>query len=122
MKQAITNLSRAFVAVLLFVTFGPVNAQQELFTGTEAMIPMRDGVRLNTRVYVPTSTAEKFPILLLRTPYGIGNLSSAQLAAALPELAADGYRRPARHSRTIQVGRSVCHAKTAARSEGQKRD
>src|SRR5687768_2736295 len=91
MKQAITNLSRAFVAVLLFVTFGPVNAQQELFTGTEAMIPMRDGVRLNTRVYVPTRTAEKFPILLLRTPYGIGNLSSAQLAAALPELAADGY-------------------------------
>ena len=52
---------------------------------------MRDGVRLHTRVYTPTGTAEKLPILLLRTPYGIGDLSSAQLAAALPELTADAY-------------------------------
>ena len=90
MKHTTTNLTRAFVAVLLFVTFGPVNAQQEALTRTDAMIPMRDGVRLNTHVYIPSRT-EKLPILLLRTPYGIGDLSSAQLAAALPELTTDGY-------------------------------
>jgi len=61
------------------------------FDKTEAMIPMRDGVRLHTRLYTPIGAAEKLPILLLRTPYGIGDLSSAQLAAALPELTADGY-------------------------------
>jgi putative CocE/NonD family hydrolase len=61
------------------------------FDKTEAMIPMRDGVRLHTRLFTPTGAAEKLPILLLRTPYGIGDLSSAQLAAALPELTADGY-------------------------------
>lgn len=50
------------------------------------MIPMRDGVKLYTQVYTPTRTTEAVPILLLRTPYGIGNLSSEQLAAALAEL------------------------------------
>ena len=93
MRHAIRNLSRAFIAVLLFTTFAPVNAQDEqpLFNRTEAMIAMRDGVRLHTRVYAPSRATEKLPILLLRTPYGIGDLSSAQLAAALPELTADGY-------------------------------
>jgi putative CocE/NonD family hydrolase len=85
---------RAVTVLIFLATIAPLNAQppsDAIFNPTEAMIPMRDGVRLHTRVYVPTSTAEKFPILLLRTPYGIGNLSSAQLAAALPELAAEGY-------------------------------
>lgn len=38
------------------------------------MIPMRDGVKLYTSVYVPysSSTDEKFPIILLRTPYSAG--------------------------------------------------
>ena len=35
-------------------------------------IPMRDGVKLHTTVYSPVRTDEKFPILLLRTPYGTG--------------------------------------------------
>ena len=78
---------RALLVLIFFATFAPLNAQppsDAIFTVTEAMIPMRDGVRLHTRVYVPTGTAEKFPMLLLRTPYGIGNLSPAQLAAAVP--------------------------------------
>lgn len=50
------------------------------------MIPMRDGVKLYTQIYTPTSTAERYPILFLRTPYGIGNATSEQLAAALSEL------------------------------------
>lgn len=61
------------------------------YTRTEAMIPMRDGVRLYTQVYVPTQSAEPIPILLLRTPYGIGQFTPERLAAAMPELAADGY-------------------------------
>src|SRR4030095_58292 len=71
-----------------------LNAQQpapDPYTRTDAMIAMRDGVRLNTHIYVPTRSTEKFPILLLRTPYGIGNTTPAQIAAALPELTADGY-------------------------------
>ena len=61
------------------------------YTRTEAMIPVRDGVRLYTQVYAPTQTPERLPILLLRTPYGIGQFAPERLAAAMPELAADGY-------------------------------
>ncbi|HYV05551.1 MAG TPA: CocE/NonD family hydrolase, partial [Blastocatellia bacterium] len=84
---------RALVALACLAAFAPIYAGQSdsLFTRTAAMIPMRDGVRLNTQVFAPTRTGEPLPLLLLRTPYGIGELSSAQLAAALPELTADGY-------------------------------
>ncbi len=37
----------------------------------EYRIPMRDGVRLFTAVYVPKDTSESYPILMTRTPYGI---------------------------------------------------
>ncbi len=36
----------------------------------DAMVRMRDGVRLQTEVYVPRGVKEKLPILLIRTPYG----------------------------------------------------
>ncbi|MCM3901993.1 MAG: CocE/NonD family hydrolase [Pyrinomonadaceae bacterium] len=94
MNKAVTLLCRTLLALVCFATVATLNGQtskDSIFSLTETMIPMRDGVRLHTRVYTPTGSAEKFPILLLRTPYGIGNLSSAQLAAALPELTADGY-------------------------------
>jgi hypothetical protein len=37
----------------------------------EYRIPMRDGVRLFTSVYVPKDSSDTYPILLTRTPYGI---------------------------------------------------
>lgn len=41
------------------------------YTKFEYRIPMRDGVRLFTAVYVPKDNSGKYPILLTRTPYGI---------------------------------------------------
>ena len=35
----------------------------------ERMIPMRDGVKLFTAIYIPKDTSEKHPILMTRTPY-----------------------------------------------------
>jgi uncharacterized protein len=90
MKKAITYLGLALVTLVCVATFAPVHAQ-EPFTRTDEMIPMRDGVRLNTRIYAPTRTNEQFPFLLLRTPYGIGNATGTQIAASLPELAAEGF-------------------------------
>ncbi len=80
------------LALLCFVA--PIHAQQPAtapLTATEAMIPMRDGVRLYTQIYTPAPAAEKLPLLFLRTPYGTGALSPQRIAAALPELMADGY-------------------------------
>ncbi len=37
----------------------------------QAMVPMRDGVRLNTFVYLPQEGGPRFPVILHRIPYGI---------------------------------------------------
>ncbi len=44
------------------------------YTKYELKIPMRDGVKLFTSVYVPNDTKpdRSYPILLLRTPYSVG--------------------------------------------------
>src|SRR5262249_55590300 len=42
------------------------------YTKHELQIPMRDGVKLFTSVYVPKDTSTTCPILLQRTPYGVG--------------------------------------------------
>ncbi|HXH06971.1 MAG TPA: CocE/NonD family hydrolase [Vicinamibacterales bacterium] len=81
-----------FGLAALALTAPPAEPQPDAsFTRTEAMIPMRDGVRLYTQIYSPTQASGPLPILLLRTPYGIGQFTPARLAAALPELVADGY-------------------------------
>src|SRR5881394_188332 len=37
----------------------------------EQMIPMRDGVKLFTAIYVPQDTTAKYPLLIKRTPYSV---------------------------------------------------
>jgi hypothetical protein len=37
----------------------------------QVMVPMRDGVRLNTFVFLPDSGGPRYPVILQRTPYGI---------------------------------------------------
>jgi putative CocE/NonD family hydrolase len=60
------------------------------YTKFEYRIPMRDGVRLFTSVYVPKDTSQRYPILLNRTPYSVapygidsyrGNLGPSALFA-----------------------------------------
>lgn len=93
MKRAIAPFLRVVITLACFAVIAPFVAQQTEppFTRTEVMIPMRDGVRLHTFIYVPTRNNEKLPILFLRTPYGTGDMSPAQLAGALSELTAEGY-------------------------------
>src|SRR4026207_1869978 len=48
------------------------------YTKMEQYIPMRDGVKLFTSIYIPKDKARKHPILMERTPYscapyGAGN-------------------------------------------------
>src|SRR6266446_715823 len=37
----------------------------------QTMVPMRDGTRLNTFVFLPAEGGPRFPVILHRTPYGI---------------------------------------------------
>ena len=60
---------------------------------TEAMVPMRDGVRLFTSIYVPKAPGPH-PILLQRTPYGVGPYGADAYRSSLgpsERLMRDGY-------------------------------
>ena len=61
---------------VLIVTPGPTQAQsieevKARFTKVERLVPMRDGVRLFTAIYVPKDQTKPAPILLQRTPYSV---------------------------------------------------
>ena len=49
----------------------PENYIRLHYTKHEYMVPMRDGVKLMTSVFVPNDTTRPYPILLKRTPYNI---------------------------------------------------
>src|SRR5438876_1261047 len=56
-----------------------MDANIDAATGTrafQAMVPMRDGTRLNTFVFLPASGGPRFPVILHRTPYGIAAADS----------------------------------------------
>jgi putative CocE/NonD family hydrolase len=69
-----------------------------LYLKTSYMIPMRDGVLLNTIVLTPVGQDKSYPFLINRTPYGIdGNYPPGSKVISLPgrflyyEMAAEGY-------------------------------
>ncbi|MGA2556565.1 MAG: CocE/NonD family hydrolase [Verrucomicrobiota bacterium] len=55
---------------------GGVPAPNELvrsnYTKFEYRIAMRDGIKLFTSVYAPKDSSQAYPIMLMRTPYGVG--------------------------------------------------
>lgn len=66
------------------------SAARQPWTVTDAMIPMRDGVKLHTKIFVPDKPKAALPFLLLRTPYGVDDSAEA-LNTRYKELADDGY-------------------------------
>ncbi len=85
----------ACIAFLCLACWPAAHAQQPAanarYTRADQMIPMRDGVHLYTQVFTLSGSSERLPFLLIRTPYGTGQLDSTRLVASLPELSADGY-------------------------------
>ncbi len=68
--------SRLVGVLLVLLAPAPVSAQgvaevKANYTKYEYRIPMRDGVRLHTAVYVPKDDRQPYPILLMRTPYSV---------------------------------------------------
>lgn len=93
-----------FVAALLF-TPAVVRAQQAtaaqpaaqqtaakpLFYWQQVMVPMRDGVHLQTVILTPVDQNGPLPILLQRTPYGVPDKAPTTMPPSIKELAQDGY-------------------------------
>jgi uncharacterized protein len=80
----------AIVLLVLALASSPAPAQNPLlrdrYAKIEYMIPMRDGAKLYTSVYLPRNKPGRHPILFERTPYGAGPYGS------------DAYRRGFRGS------------------------
>lgn len=65
-------------------------SQESLFTKSDAMIPVRDGVKLHTVIFTPKDQTGPLPILFERTPYGATD-DEHELRGRYGELADDGY-------------------------------
>ncbi|MCW3116099.1 MAG: X-Pro dipeptidyl-peptidase [Chitinophagaceae bacterium] len=67
----------AFLFIFVFPLIAPAQNPDSAwfmnnYTKKEVSIPMRDGVKLFTSIYIPKDQSEKHPILLTRTPYSVG--------------------------------------------------
>ncbi|MDR1602111.1 MAG: CocE/NonD family hydrolase [Tannerella sp.] len=90
------KLLRTYLAILVLslAGYGISSAQppsagndaeyiREHYTKIERMIPMRDGVKLFTAIYIPKDRREKYPILLNRTPYTVSPYGEDRYRSAL---------------------------------------
>ena len=60
------------------------------FAVRDVMIPMRDGVKLHTKIFTPKSQSAPLPIIMKRTPYGIEG-AAGNFVSYLKALAEEGY-------------------------------
>jgi putative CocE/NonD family hydrolase len=79
------------LTLLANVAWSQQSVTTPAFTFEEVMIPMRDGVRLQTVILTPTDKKGPLPILFRRTPYGVPSGPLAQVPVQSKELAEDGY-------------------------------
>ena len=96
-NMIINRLNKLFFVFALFV-FGQISlfaqaAQPQMnelakyiqanYTKREVSIPMRDGVKLFTSIYEPKVKAQKYPIMLNRTPYTVGPYGADKFKTSL---------------------------------------
>ena len=69
----------------------PVIEVLQPFEKREAMISMRDGVRLHTLIFAPSNQSAALPLLFNCTPYGVDKNNSDSINRRFKELVTDGY-------------------------------
>jgi len=90
MRHVITRL---FILALCNSYFLVTIAQQttDNYNRMEIMIPMRDGIKLNTVIFTPKDQSGPLPFLLSRTPYGVSDARSPEKNQYVKDMADDGY-------------------------------
>ena len=65
----------------------------KLFEKHEVMVPVRDGAKLHTEIYTPRDGTGPWPIIMMRTPYGIssGGNRYTRMLYENADFFADGY-------------------------------
>ncbi len=95
-------MKKIIPAILLFSLCIHLSAQTDsikFFKKWNVMIPMRDGVKLNTAIFMPVGATRPMPILLTRTPYGAdpqGMVNDSAYSVKIPshyysDFVKDGY-------------------------------
>jgi len=86
---------RPFLTICFLVLIASYSQAQQtpapLFKFQEVMVPVRDGVHLQTVILAPIDQKGPLPILFRRTPYGVPASAPTRIPPAWKELAADGY-------------------------------
>jgi uncharacterized protein len=85
------QFARVLTAVCAVALVCGAQSEKPIFRYQEVMIPVRDGVHLQTVILTPTDQDKPLPILLKRTPYGVPSEAPKSIAPSLKELMADGY-------------------------------
>src|SRR5579872_3569623 len=95
LKKSLPYISFLFVILISGAAQTPPHTAQPearpLFIYHEVMIPMRDGVHLQTVILAPADQKGPLPILFRRTLYGVPGKSPTEMPASLKELSKDGY-------------------------------
>jgi hypothetical protein len=85
------NVIISLFTLALTVCSARTEPETSSFSLKEVMIPMRDGVHLQTAILTPLNQSAPLPILLERTPYGVPSNPPAPIPARWAELSRDGY-------------------------------
>ncbi|HOG28459.1 MAG TPA: CocE/NonD family hydrolase [Vicinamibacterales bacterium] len=102
-SRAIAAAAPALLALLVLLVL-PLGARQqapanpdrvrERYTKHEFRVPMRDGARLFTSVYVPKDRSKQYPFLISRTPYSVAPYGADSYRASLgpsPQFEEEGF-------------------------------
>ena len=83
---------RFFILTFSIAQFSNAFAQTpDKYSRQEILIPMRDGIKLNTVIFTPKDQSEPLPFLLTRTPYGVSDTRSPEKTEYTKDMADDGY-------------------------------
>jgi putative CocE/NonD family hydrolase len=93
------KIRRYLLLSLCALTIAEIWAQQQDYVKSnyvkhEFKIPMRDGKKLFTAVYIPKDSSKPYPIMLNRTPYGVAPYGTDNYPSSLgpsDELGKDGF-------------------------------
>ena len=101
MRRRIVQVSSLIFSAATALLFAHLAAPVQNHPGPDqdfqkitVMIAMRDGVRLNTEIYVPQGRNDRLPFLITRTPYGLGHDEKglhSSLRSSYKELADEGF-------------------------------
>src|SRR5579872_7446507 len=92
MKAFFTKITFISIAWLSSVNlFAQPTKPDDKYSRQEAMIPMRDGIKLHTVIFTPKNQTEKLPFLITRTPYGVSDNPSPEKQGYIKDMADEGY-------------------------------